>query len=578
MSDHVQMQASRAWEHGSSWRVPRMYAQTLGDERLARMVADGSDTAFTVLFERFQQPLYRYCRSLVGNDADAQDALQTTFTQAFVALREGARNAPVRPWLYRIAHNEAVSLLRRRRPPLELLVEESGDIGPTPHEIMEQRSRLATLVSDLQALPERQRGVLVMRELGGLSHEEIAVAFGMSVGAARQTVLEARRALQHCAGGRAMGCAEVQQIVSDGDGRALRGRRVRAHLRDCHVCDSFAAAIKTRRADLRALSPALPAVAASSLLARVTGAGSGHGGNAAGVAVGTTGKAAGMALSAKAVATGAAVVVAAAVGTGAVHHLEAPSAASGPASGSTPSRSHASTLPARHAPAVLGDASRLGVRSTLAHPPASSSRHGHHQSSRARATGAARTAAPVASVLLHGRGKAGGAMSSAPTQPRHTPGASGASDRAPALERNRSVNSEQHRSPVALSHRPSAPGSHRPPAAGSRRSPAATSHRPPAATSHHPPAATSHHPPAATSHHPPATESARAPAALGHRSSSSGPHRSTTNQIAAQSSGGSTAPTTETSHASAPVQPSDAPPAAQDSQSSGAGRSSAPGS
>ena len=574
MSDHVQMQASRAWEHGSSWRVPRMYAQSLGDERLARMVADGSDTAFTVLFERFQQPLYRYCRSLVGNDADAQDALQTTFTQAFVALREGARNAPVRPWLYRIAHNEAVSLLRRRRPALELPIEESGDSGPSPHEIMEQRSRLATLVSDLQALPERQRGVLVMRELGGLSHEEIAVAFGMSVGAARQTVLEARQALQHCAGGRAMGCAEVQQIVSDGDGRALRGRRVRAHLRDCHVCDSFAAAIKTRRADLRALSPALPAVAATGLLARATGAGSGHGGNAAGVAVGTTGKAAGMALSAKAIATGAAVVVAAAVGTGAVHHLAIPSALSGPGPVSTPSRSHAATLPARHASEVIGDASGPGVRSTPAPESASSSRDGHQQSSPARSTAPARTTAPVASSPSHGRGRAGGAMSSAPNQPHHTSGAGGASDRAPALEHNRSVNSEQHRSPVALSHRPSAPGSHRPPAAESHRSPTALSHRPSASESHHPSAAGRSLGGASDG----APASARAPAPSGHRSSSSGPHRSSTTQVASQSSGARTAPTTETSHASAPVQPNDAPPTGQDSQSSSAGRGSAHGS
>src|SRR5947208_6233656 len=92
----------------------------VSDERLARMVASGSERAFVTLYERHSQPLYRYCRSIVGNDTDAQDALQSTFSAALVALRRGARDAPLRPWLFRITHNEAISLLRRRRPVVEL--------------------------------------------------------------------------------------------------------------------------------------------------------------------------------------------------------------------------------------------------------------------------------------------------------------------------------------------------------------------------------------------------------------------------------------------------------------------------
>jgi hypothetical protein len=97
-----------------------------------------------------------------------------------VALREGRPNAPVRPWLSRIAHNEAVPLLRRRRPVQELPGVKMGCSGPSAHEIVEERSRLATLVADLRALPERQWGALVIRELSGLSREQIAVAFGVS--------------------------------------------------------------------------------------------------------------------------------------------------------------------------------------------------------------------------------------------------------------------------------------------------------------------------------------------------------------------------------------------------------------
>ena len=78
----------------------------LGDERLARLAAAGHARAFAVVYERHHQGLYRYCRSILRNDADAQDALQSTFTAAFAALGRGQRDAPIRPWLFRIAHNE----------------------------------------------------------------------------------------------------------------------------------------------------------------------------------------------------------------------------------------------------------------------------------------------------------------------------------------------------------------------------------------------------------------------------------------------------------------------------------------
>jgi RNA polymerase sigma factor (sigma-70 family) len=184
-----------------------MPARLLSDERLAREVGSGHESAFTALFNRYHQQLYRYCRSLTGSDQDAQDALQSTFANALIALRAGRRNAPLRPWLYRIAHNESISLVRSRRPTLEVPeeLESTADV----HESVEQRERLTMLVADLQELPERQRGALVMRELGGLTHDEIAQALEVSVGAAKQTILEARRSLLEFAEGRAMGCEEV---------------------------------------------------------------------------------------------------------------------------------------------------------------------------------------------------------------------------------------------------------------------------------------------------------------------------------------------------------------------------------
>ncbi|MBV9604608.1 MAG: RNA polymerase sigma factor, partial [Solirubrobacterales bacterium] len=286
----------------------------LGDERLARLAAAGHDRAFAIVYERHHQALYRYCRSILRDDADAQDALQSTFAAAYAALGRSGRDAPIRPWLFRIAHNEAVSALRRRRPTMEL--SEATDYGcPSVEEQVAERAELGLLLRDLRELHERQRSALVMREMSGLSHEEIALALETSVGAAKQAIYEARQSLFEFADGRAMPCDDIRRTLSDGDGRLLRSRRVRAHLRECSACTAFATAIPARRKELRALVPPLPVAAAAGLLRRAAGASAGHGtgGGLAGLTTCAAGKVAGSALAANALA-GAAVVATATVG------------------------------------------------------------------------------------------------------------------------------------------------------------------------------------------------------------------------------------------------------------------------
>src|SRR6266852_30283 len=199
--------------HGRRLSLPLSLS---GDERLAHLVGEGEQDAFAVLDARYRQALYRYCRSVVRSDVDAQDAVQSTLLAALSALQRGMRDAPLRPWLFRIAHNEAVSLLRRRRPVVELS-EAVPLTTPSAADRAFEWDRLTSLVSDLGELGERQRGALVMRELSGLSHEEIALALGTSPGAAKQAIFEARQSLLELAEGRAMACEEVRRKISDGD-------------------------------------------------------------------------------------------------------------------------------------------------------------------------------------------------------------------------------------------------------------------------------------------------------------------------------------------------------------------------
>ncbi len=145
-----------------------------------------------------------------------------------------------------------------------------------------------------------------MRELSGLSHAEIAVALGTTSGAAKQAIFEARTALLEFAEGRAAPCEEIRRRLSERDGRVLRNRRLRSHLRDCSSCDAFAAAIGQRRADLRAIAPALPLVASAGLLARIARGGGDQGMSglaAGGAAAGAAGKFGGAALISKSLAT-----------------------------------------------------------------------------------------------------------------------------------------------------------------------------------------------------------------------------------------------------------------------------------
>jgi RNA polymerase sigma factor (sigma-70 family) len=286
----------------------------LSDERLVRQAAEGEERAFAAIFDRYHQPLYRYCAAIVGDPQDAQDALQNTMLKVLRALPGEGREIRLKPWLYRIAHNESIDLLRRRRDTRELGPELAAP-GPSLAEELSARERLRQLLSDLDELPERQRGALVMRELAGLDFDGIATALGTSPAVARQTLYEARLSLHQMDEGRDMDCAAVTKALSDGDGRVTRRRDVRAHLRACADCRRFRAEIEGREQDFAALAP-LPAVAAAGLLQGLLGGGAaGSGSGAAGAVVG--GGAAKTLGSSAALKSAAAVLAIAAIGTGA---------------------------------------------------------------------------------------------------------------------------------------------------------------------------------------------------------------------------------------------------------------------
>ncbi len=304
----------------------------VSDQRLTRLAKKGDRRAFSAIYRRYHQDLYRYCQAILGDPHEAEDALQSTMVKVLAALPGETREIQLRPWLYRIAHNEAIEVVRRRRP-ADPLDEKAPSAAPGLEEAVERRESLRGLIEDLGELPERQRGAVVMRELGGMSFQQIGSAFGTSAAVVRQTVYEARVNLQQISKGREMVCAEVRQTISDGDGRVMRRRDVRAHLRGCQECRDFRSAIATRKRDLTALAP-LPAAASASLLHGVLGGvGQGSGGGAALTAAGggaAKGISASVALKSAAAVTAVTIAGASAAQMSGLVHLPRPGGGSDP--------------------------------------------------------------------------------------------------------------------------------------------------------------------------------------------------------------------------------------------------------
>jgi RNA polymerase sigma factor (sigma-70 family) len=236
-------------------------SRLLSDERLATMAGTGSDPAFAMLYRRYDGPLHGYCLSIVKNAEDARDVLQSAWMKALVALRSQSRRAPVRPWLFRIVHNEAIDVIRRRRAEEPLLDSHQGSRGAAgADEEAAGRERVAEVVNDLRGLPEGQRAALVMREWADFEYEEIALALATSEGNARQLVFTARSGLVESRAGRTQSCDAIRLELAGADGRRLRNRRIRSHLDCCDACREFSVESRDRRrAAAAAILPWLPA-------------------------------------------------------------------------------------------------------------------------------------------------------------------------------------------------------------------------------------------------------------------------------------------------------------------------------
>jgi RNA polymerase sigma factor (sigma-70 family) len=167
------------------------------DNRLVALAREGHDPAFAAIVDRYGPALQRYCARLLG-PGRAEDAVQQAFVNAHAAMRATDQELALKPWLYRIAHNASLNILRASKGEETALdMEHAGAVQTA--DVVELREQLRETLASIQALPSAQRDALLLRELEGRSHEEIAVALGVTAGGARQHLHRARMSLRAAA-------------------------------------------------------------------------------------------------------------------------------------------------------------------------------------------------------------------------------------------------------------------------------------------------------------------------------------------------------------------------------------------
>jgi RNA polymerase sigma factor (sigma-70 family) len=177
--------------------LPLRPLSALPDDRLLELTRAGSERAFEALAIRHRRQLLIYAERMLGAENRAEDAVQQALLQAWIALQGGAEVRETRPWLYRIVHNCAVSIIRRpRHETVELSEQLDAAAADAGHE---SRLVLGEIFARLASMPEPQRDAIVMTAIAGRSHEEAAAALGLTDGAVRGLVYRARSALRHAA-------------------------------------------------------------------------------------------------------------------------------------------------------------------------------------------------------------------------------------------------------------------------------------------------------------------------------------------------------------------------------------------
>jgi RNA polymerase sigma factor (sigma-70 family) len=242
---------------------PGRFLRNEPDEALVAFVLQGSEAAFEAIYDRHHRGLIAFCRHMLRSREEAEDALQHTFAAAYRSLIAGERPNALKAWLYTIARNRCLTVLRARRTREDAAAAEAPGDGAMVEglsDAVQRRADLRDLVADLHRLPEDQRAALVLFELGDHSHAEIADVLSVNREKVKALVFQAREGLLRARTARNTPCAEIRHHLSS-RARALPRRGViRGHLDCCPACAAYDLEVRRQRAALALVLPVVPSL------------------------------------------------------------------------------------------------------------------------------------------------------------------------------------------------------------------------------------------------------------------------------------------------------------------------------
>ena len=174
------------------------------DDLLLHRAQLGDADAFTQLCAPYEGLVYRHCSQMLAHTADAQDAAQEAMLRAYRSIDRFRAQSNLATWLYRIAHNVCLDMLKKpqvRRESVSLdALREAGfepvDAQPTPENIYEQHSAQAQLQAVIASLPKEQQAMLSLRYGDGLSYEQLAEMLNLNLGTVKSKLNRAKEKLR----------------------------------------------------------------------------------------------------------------------------------------------------------------------------------------------------------------------------------------------------------------------------------------------------------------------------------------------------------------------------------------------